>query len=308
MDDEEKNSRAWDTCLKNKGHEKFVPVLVSNLDKTLKQLPQEYQTQDVSNYIETVSDLTVKLTVSTRQENTNGAETTRRAFGSGWVRDVQEVNSLGPPQGSYRIYVKTAYHVIFDDNDTDKKKSIAIHFFYNHKKDLREVKKHPIADWWGSKDTDNCQFCCDIDLVDKQLYDLLKESLSSLHSEQVDPIRDRPYTDVAVIVSHPHGEPKYITVTEDVEVEWNEARTDCDVQYKADTCPGSSGGPVILMKAAQRGYNLIAHSGVRKDSKSNRMVNHSVKASVPRPWLYRILSMFWHNLLDFYSHAWHFFF
>ena len=158
--------------------------------------------------------------------------------------------------------MKTAFHVIFDDNESFKKKSIAVDLFYNDRQELGEVKrlcKTLYRRWKSPKHNDDGRIYCDT--FDAELYKRLKEIVSSLCSKKVKRIRRCPFNDVAVVVSHPHGEQKYITVGHQVDVEWNEKRTNCKVRYDAPTCPGSSGGPVILIEATKIGFNLIAHHG-----------------------------------------------
>ena len=279
MDNVNLSDGSWDTCSKNPKHKNFVSVL--KFDK--KKLPQKYQTEDVLDYIQTVSQLTVKLTVRTEPQDSSPTEPT---FGSGWIANVEKVKTRKSERSSqyqttYRIWVKTALHVIFDDNENFKKKSIAVDLFYNDRQELGEVKrlcKTLYTPWKPPKHNDDGRIYCDT--FDAELYTRLENIVSRLRLKEFNPIRHFPFNDVAVVVSHPHGEQKYITVGHQVDLKWKEEWTKCNVRYDAPTCPGSSGGPVILIEATKRGFNLIAHRGVYipEDGPSNFSVEAPISS------------------------------
>ena len=81
---------------------------------------------------------------------------------------------------------------------------------------------------------------------------------------------------VIVVVSHPHGQPKQVSVGDWVrsrDVVGRPGRQGGQIpqwcEYTTDTCPGSSGAPVLVLSSASRGPGLAVHSGYNEEEKVN---------------------------------------
>ena len=79
---------------------------------------------------------------------------------------------------------------------------------------------------------------------------------------------------VIVVVSHPHGQPKQVSVGDWVrsrDVVGQPGRQGGQIpqwcEYTTDTCPGSSGAPVLVLSSASRGPGLAVHSGYNEEEK-----------------------------------------
>ena len=112
-------------------------------------------------------------------------------------------------------------------------------------------------------DTDYCILRCATH--DKDLFHRLKEAYlacegftnkinfsSVMMLEKVDPL--------VVIISHPHGQPKQVSVGEATHFEADYIRWG-KLTYNASTCPGSSGAPVILTSKKRRKMMNVGFHG-----------------------------------------------
>ena len=183
--------------------------------------------------------------------------TDRIREGTGFIRHVEE-NELGKPcpchdcdgktsRKHWTLTVQTACHVIFN---AEEAKRTTVHFYYNNKRCDPEgrVKAEKTVDVvWSDPDVDFCIISCVTH--DKTL----AEKINSLNSSQRSLFQWRPNTVYpharkgrVVIVSHPHGQPKKITVGKCSH--WGDiSKGDFCFEYHTATCSGSSGAPVLLI-------------------------------------------------------------
>ena len=290
---------AWKACRKNPGHPKFIPVSEFGLNN----LPLKNQTQEILSYIRDLSDITVRLRVTcTSWERPDGDQfSTLRGknlarLGTGWVSDVfigdgpcpckACLDSPMPYQEWYRIWVKTACHVVYNEEEAE---STTVDFMFDDTKAKKEGRATTVSGvgrfMYRNGEYDDCMFTCFTHGT--QLGARLKEaegrvSRPRFHEYRLDDVNGNPElrdTSLAVVVSHPHGQPKQITLGDwlgikrrvrDGEESWSKRLfTSGYSEYRSDTCPGSSGAPVVVFGPNSECSNLTRHSGSNREDKLN---------------------------------------
>ncbi|XP_059146811.1 uncharacterized protein LOC131934716 isoform X2 [Physella acuta] len=267
-------------CKKNPGHNGFIPLKNFNTN----HLPRRYQNDLMYETIQTLAALTVqiktKFTSLERPEfypgtqvpypcyNDRGSHVMR--LGTGRVCLATKVSfdnftcpcakclvSTTPSKVWGRVSVKTAMHVVFDHSEA-RKTSCVLGFDDNKSPGIS-------LDGWDIGYVnimgDFCElryWTCDLELVDElqkkcdRFYDLCGE-VRDRYRGLVDKIK------LTVIVSHPHGCPKQVSVGQ-----WTQKRERDGYKirywYTTCTCPGSSGACVYRPRHNLRSYNH-PHSG-----------------------------------------------
>ena len=289
---------AWRNCSKNPGHANFIPAPALNL----KHLPPAYRTQENLIFIKAFVDVTVRLRVTYTSEKRptgypfSGLSGSRLPhYGSGWVRGVYRhhgpcpckvcADSSSPCQDWYEVRVVTACHVVYN---TDEAQSTAVEFFYDDEESLHGGRAKTLMGLKVSRKCEEDDFCqLDCATHDKNLFgwhEKVAERISSLLYGAV----TRPTTPkhascdefVAVIISHPHGQPKHITVGSMAQLssrQWNKVlRYNFQsgyglhrCEYNIDTCPGTSGAPVFMLGPDTARSLLVPHSGFDKQLNIN---------------------------------------
>ena len=283
---------SWKRCTKNPGHEKFIP----RTQLSIGHLPPELETQ--LETIKALSELTVKMTVKYTSPDRpdryaafekRGKGDTR--FGTGLIFRVEEVNpcpdsteSESQCKTSYVIFGRTARHVLYNEAEAQ---CTTTTFFYDDEdckksKDKKckksgKLKSLQVSKFFShcvmnvnSAENDWCVFACVTH--DRGIYIHLKDALACESLPKDSPKRERVHAKlttgpsdevVAVVISHPHGQGKMITVGR-----WGGFRhihkcmTSYGCRYGANTCPGSSGAPVALFDlTSKRLLTVILHSG-----------------------------------------------
>ncbi|XP_059139776.1 uncharacterized protein LOC131927914 isoform X1 [Physella acuta] len=277
-------------CKKNPGHVNFIPVNDFNLD----HLPSQYRDVIMLELIKALSALTVLIKVKyTSLErpksvpcfsgqypcyNIRGSDVLRT--GTGWVYHVvkyTESDNKGtcpcgkcqhsdtPSKVWGEVCVRTATHLVFDDSEARQTRCVVGY----------DNNKSPgvSLDGWRVRVVDIkgdcCEFTCvscDLELLDeldkmwRHLYDLCWKVRDTIA------IFDADY--FTVIVSHPHGCPKQVSVGQ-----WTYRHvrrvlttTKCKYTYTTCTCPGSSGATVYMV-GYDGWWSSLAHSG--SNSKGN---------------------------------------
>ncbi|XP_059158812.1 uncharacterized protein LOC131942870 [Physella acuta] len=255
-------------CKKNPGHKKFNPVNDFKLD----HLPSRYRDVIMLEVIKTLSALTVLIKVKyTSLErpksvpcfsgqypfyNTRGSDVLRTGTGRVChvVKYTDSDNKGTCPCGKCQhsdtpskvwgeVRVLTATHVVFDESEARQTRCVVGY----------DDNKSPgvSLDGWGVEEAhiegDMCKFTCvscDLELVDE--LDKMCRHFNDLCQKVKD--KYRRFVDVdklTVIVSHPHGCPKQVSVGE-----WTHEheREGCYTKYTYTTCtcPGSSGAHVYM--------------------------------------------------------------
>ncbi|XP_059146778.1 uncharacterized protein LOC131934710 [Physella acuta] len=273
-------------CKKNPGHKGFIPLK----DFNACCLPSRYHDDDLmSETIKTLAALTVqvktKFTSLERPEFYPGTQVPYPCYkdrgrhvmrlGTGRVWDVEKYTesdktcrcakcqvSATPSKVWGEVCVVTATHVVFDDSEA--KQTICVLGFVDNKSpvvslDGWEVDKADIERDW-------CELSyvtCDLELVDE--LNKMCERFDDLCREVKDKyLRFDDVDKLAVIVSHPHGCPKQVSVgqwthkreryDEDDDIPWTR------YWYTTCTCPGSSGATVYRLGDDRWSYDH-PHSG-----------------------------------------------
>ncbi|XP_059148129.1 uncharacterized protein LOC131935639 [Physella acuta] len=269
-------------CQKNPGHKGFIPLKYFNRNC----LPARYRDDGLmSGTIKTLAALTVqvktKYTSLDRPEfypgtqepypfySDSGSHVMRLATGR--VRRVDKYTegavtcrcakcqvSATPSKVWGKVSVVTATHVVFNDKEARQTRCV---LGYND-------NKSPVVslDGWevvsADIDGDLCELryvTCDLNLVDElemmcQLFDRFCTEVRKKYSRFVDVDK------LTVIVSHPHGCPKQVSVGQ-----WTHKRERDDYRtryvYTTCTCPGSSGATVYSLEYIRSWDYQHLHSG-----------------------------------------------
>ncbi|GFO44809.1 hypothetical protein PoB_007131400 [Plakobranchus ocellatus] len=265
------SASAWNSCRKNPGHLSFIPVAKFCEHK----LPQDWWEQMALDYVRNMSTRTVRLRVgytSKRRPRDYSFYKDRGSnilhTGSGWLHALAP--GVGPCQCSrcagsststrhkkwYEIYIDTACHVVFNSEEA---KSTIVDFFYDDETarvDGRMKSVSGLELMHRDVDDDWCRMICATH--DKFLVDTLKFCQKNRfllwHFFVTNP--NRGFQNLCVIVSHPHGQSKQITVGEIERWEMRDLQKKRFV-YSTDTCPGSSGAPVIVFHDLGMDANMI---------------------------------------------------
>lgn len=289
-DEAAESAAAWAECWKNPNHVTFT----SAQEFDFSHLPPEYREVTVMDFIKAVSALTVRLRVDlvSRKRPKGFAFAENRGsrvphVGSGLVQKVSVGDgpcpcrkcSTSPVKEWFEIRVGSACHVIYD---TEEAQCTKVDFFYDDKDSKREGK---MTSLWGAelcrrdKRSDSCVFTCITH--DQEFYKLLGDLLCRLKTTQKSlPVQDSS-DGLILVVSHPHGQPKKITVGKLVEykVNWAEPRANAltwFLFYNADTCAGSSGAPVFDISSPSNNAHSKVYSGGTFHSGFRSKGNHSV--------------------------------
>ena len=292
--DESTNSKNfWSECRKNPGHPKFMSVL----DFREHYLPK-VQTDKQRKRLNAMIDLTAKVRVTwtspCRPDKYPFDEhrgTDKRRVGTGLVDRVNVGVTRNQPcpchgcggkivRDFWTFKVRTARHVIFD---TEEANHAEIELFYDDEtcaSDGRIKTMSGLKVIGSDLVRDKCTFMCVSH--DETLY----ERISSARKSWADLSCKLTHEDVhdmgllpscsgecapALIISHPHGQPKKITVG------YVRDKEHPDVKYDTDTCPGSSGATVFWFHPDLKGHRVHSwenpvHSGA--DLKHNLNIGY----------------------------------
>ena len=269
-------ARTWAACTKNPGHQSFVPYP----DFRVEHLPEDLQTE--SNYytVRNLAARTVRLRVGyTSTDRPDGYPfhnvrgTNIIHTGSGWLdtfflpkhppgtRSVTALCHLNFPcpcpgcsnrrhngltsehEEWYEVHIVTARHVVYDKAEAQ---ATLVDFFYDDENS--EVNGEMKTIWsfdvvHHNSDRDTCVLRCVT--YDKAFIDRLEELSEYFEHASTCNLFScgETYDSACVIVSHPHGQPKQVTLGEFKKKFWG-SNFD-QFTYTTDTCPGSSGAPVL---------------------------------------------------------------
>ena len=250
----------WKVCTKNRHHKTFIPASKFGLEDLLSKVPHqenEVPKQETINCIKAYSNLTVRLRVNhTSQERPNGYPFSDRAsdstrYGSGWVEAVSLI-----VHHRYEIRVRTSRLLVY--NEAEATQTI-VDFFYDDEETQAKGRMKTVSGsdhtvdgrryQWINGDSDDCFFICitqDIDLIRQ-----LKQALETLNYQRMENqvIAQDPRQDLVVVISHPHGRAKYITLGSTTGREYSNIKSHGHTyfEYTTDTCPGSTGAPVLVV-------------------------------------------------------------
>ncbi|XP_059146803.1 uncharacterized protein LOC131934715 [Physella acuta] len=256
-------------CKKNPGHKGFIPLK----DFNASCLPSRYHDDDLmSETIKTLGALTVqvktKFTSRERPEfypgtqvpypfyNDRGSHVMRLGTGRAkWVFKYIERDgtcrcakcqvSAKPSKIWGELRVVTATHVVFDDSEARQTRCVL--GFDDNKSPVVSLDGWEV--WRADIEGDRCKLSyvtCDLELVDeldkmcRYFYDICRVVNNKYGKhDNVDKL--------AVIVSHPHGCPKQVSVGQ-----WTHKHMKDGYRtrywYTTCTCPGSSGATVYTLE------------------------------------------------------------
>ncbi|GFO01260.1 hypothetical protein PoB_002776500 [Plakobranchus ocellatus] len=279
----------WNECTKNAQHDNFI----SAHEFCLNDLPEYCRYPEMLQYVQNISSRTIRLRVgctsSERPKNNNfyncrGTDVLR--LGSGWIHDLKSFegpcqcsecfDSNSPHHKWHLVVVKTACQMVYN---LEEAKATKVDLFYDEEscridgrmKTLTGngvVKRDVAADVFVF----NC--ITHDDSLAKDLRNLLLATVgidsTSITKQQA------KLADICITVSHPHGQSKQIKVGESLK--WMKTKRRCKIQvaYTAATCPGSSGGPVVMLDP--RSTYMTSWSAVHSSGDSKKGLNKSSSA------------------------------
>ncbi|CAL1537230.1 unnamed protein product [Lymnaea stagnalis] len=231
----------WDTCEKNPKHHGFVPWL--------QYLSANSLSDEVHiKYIKAIGELTVLIRINFKNQDKS------LSLGSGLVvYDVEETKEnkcmcskclpLKVKPTAWKVFVVTATHVFLDEQNVG---SFIAELFYHDLTDRKSVKK-----LYGSGICERRILgdCCVVECCtcDGSLSEEIRKLLH-IQNEQF-PKLPQIIQSSTVVISHPHGMPKFISFGEFVGEDFkNDTMFRLSSwKYKTPTCKGSSGAPVLYM-------------------------------------------------------------
>ncbi|KAK6959103.1 hypothetical protein BgiMline_036577 [Biomphalaria glabrata] len=274
-------------CRKNPDHTTFFPVD----DFTIQHLPERYRDPDLFDLVKVTSDITVRVAVDYTDESrpefypetnvpypffeTIGKKLLRTGTGRVWdvrkLTNEDEVccpckacqSSETPTKTWGQINVITATHVVFSVSEA-KRSTCRLGF---NSKGCEYVEVEGVGKDGSDIFADRYLLTCvthDVELVDRlrksvDLYNDLCFKVFKKYYNTKD--EDR----LTIIVSHPHGCSKQISLGEWT-AKYEVSRGTTKYSYTACTCPGSSGAPVYTLgRSGWRWMYSHVHSGAASD-------------------------------------------
>ena len=268
---------AWKECKKNPGHEEFI----SAKDFIQKNRRPSLNIRAKGKKLQSLLDLTVRLRVlrtSQGRPNDDALSRYRGSFrvrvGTGFIHHISgpEYNKPCPCVGCdgkvtkkyWTFHVATAHHVVYN---TEEAKETRVDLFYEDENCLLDGRLKTVTGLkveYTKPDKDFCTMLCVThdETLGKQIKTAfhclndMEESFQNLLSPYV------TKNEGALIVSHPHGQAKKITVGK---IRYNDKKGSI-VRYSTATCPGSSGAPVFMSLGCTFLFNIFhyvisLHSG-----------------------------------------------
>ncbi|KAH9487936.1 hypothetical protein Btru_067275 [Bulinus truncatus] len=287
-------------CPKNPGHTEFIPFEHFTQDK----LPSNYQEENLFEFINNLAAVTVKLEVKMTSTDRpqfwpnskypfpnyslRGKPNMRVGTGRVWRVSPQfhrpeesgvsnyctcmKCKSWGnPSEVWWLIQIMTARHVVFDETEAVKTKCL---LFYDRNNSKPTVLYGDAVSNENINIEEDCCYLscktCDMDLADMMEHRIYRiESLMLELHRKYSSLRNDGRR--VIIVSHPHGCPKQISIGRWIQ---NYRVTDYiwKYSYTTSTCPGSSGATVYILGYQDKWMHHV-HCGQLHSS--NGEVNYS---------------------------------
>ena len=235
----------------------------------------------LSAYVDLTVRVRVQWTSRDRPDDDDLADfrgSDRFRLGTGFIRECSGPRREEPcpcrecdgkvAKEHWTFTVQTAWHVVYDTEEASKAK---VDLFYDDQDSLPERVRTvwSVKAVWCNSKWDICQLLCVTH--DQALAERVSSLLAcwsplrgySIYTPEkrglLDSIRTRCGSDqdgeesdrtLAVIVSHPHGQPKRVTVGRWILPGARDSVGRSGLEYHTATCPGSSGAPVLLIHPA----------------------------------------------------------
>ena len=293
--------------MKNPRHEQFMSV--NDFIDSLSCSDSQGDLDLVREWFRGAADLTVKLFVChTSQDRPDGDPFCQYRgssvphSGTGWIRRVDsEINKPCPcdkcngqkVRKYWSFSVLTAKHVVYD---TEEAKKTRLDLFYDDEtshQDGKVVSVPALRVDWSYAEYDQCVMECVThdERIGEMVESLYRRWVSldkaiifrstpfyfntSSLSDRPREMSTRKRQSYTLIISHPHGQAKKITLGK-----WREVK-DRVLDYQTATCPGSSGAPVFdvytesddagLRHWGLRQYDVFSsiHSGTRTQTQTS---------------------------------------
>ena len=264
----------WKFSCKNPGHQSFIPAPQFSIS----HLPAWAQRQSIWGYIQNLAARTVKLSVSQTSKSrllgfplSNNAMPGATTTGSGWVHWITPGDGCCPcaecdgnqarAKPWWKVAVETACHVVFDAEEARCTQVLA---FYNDELSFsngRTKMMHGVEMYDRDEKLDRSWLWCathDESLVQELMNHLTQRDMLKRILEEEQGHDTKDLLSLCVVVSHPHGQPKQVTVGE---LEQSMTLKGVDNRSHTwtcttDTCAGSSGGPVFVLVPECASHNL----------------------------------------------------
>ncbi|GFR93605.1 hypothetical protein ElyMa_000897100 [Elysia marginata] len=266
----------WQACEKNRGHKKFIPIK----EFASKHMPQELRDQQTFDTFKTIANLTVRLRVRYTSENrpnddpisqyrstdylrTGSGLITAVDAGQGTCNHCFECNSYGG-QKFWWVYLRTARHVAYDNREA---KATKVDLFCDDDISVRDGSMKSLQgvdlEMFNAED-DFCVMRCVVhdESLAKQIQNYTHAANLGMNFKMTYfPMWGRSEFlnhFVVLVISHPHGKPKMVTVgkMKRIEVKPSEEKDNAYIlesygpvffEYATPTCPGCSGAPLIQL-------------------------------------------------------------
>ena len=241
---------ALEQCEKNKNnHKNFIPVL----EFSHHHLPGRYShCRTLLWCIQALAQLTVRLRVhhvsNNRPDGYPGASfrnLNHKLLGSGWVYKVSFGDGPCPCRCLkpwWKVEIFTACHNVFDEKEAQRTEADL--FYDSESSEVTTIRGYDVAD--NSVQDDVCILHC-VNHDQKTAY-FLEDAVRRYELFRTIARRSLMST-LCVVISHPHGMPKKVTVGElvgNVKHDLEQSQlTNFMYTYTAETCKGSSGAPVL---------------------------------------------------------------
>ncbi|KAK0068034.1 hypothetical protein Bpfe_002875 [Biomphalaria pfeifferi] len=233
------------TCTKNYGHPGFIPVT----ELKTSHFPEEYQDQDLVDTIKLLGDLTVKIIVTVSD---------KVKIGSGRIFELTKSTQKGTcpcsdcrnnskhTQNWWEIVVLTSIHVVNNKEDAENTKCRL--FYDTEDSSLVNLEGAMVENSSQNKNNQICRLICVTcdEVLSNRIDDLLKKFIEN-YEKVFDKFWDVKNSEkLVVIVSHPHGTPKKVTIGKS-----DERKKISDghsvLTYSTNTCPGSAGAFLYIL-------------------------------------------------------------
>ncbi|KAK6979708.1 hypothetical protein BgiMline_020695 [Biomphalaria glabrata] len=294
-------------CKKNPGHTNFISLDQFNIT----HLPEGFNDEDLYRFTRALADLTVRVSVQmisplrpqflpgtsvpypfcnqggvTSLRTGTGVISSVEKYSSGlrsdrcwhwknathcWCKDCQRSSS--PSNVWWEIVVETAAHVVYNDTEASH---TSLRLFYDTDKSL-VVTLDTVTALFVNVERDTCALncaTCNKDLGD-QLEKVKKTFFNLLSDVYIKYRKSRDENKLAIIVSHPHGCPKQVSIGHWLKKHLDNNKEYLKFTYTASTCPGSSGAIVYCVGYGSWWRYHLIHSGTK-----GREENYSGMSSV----------------------------